>query len=66
MKEALLLESMTSEILDLWGFPLCSEHCKFNVDSKNGKEMSQKIDGFSDNLTAIGNCKFCLVLGEYS
>ena len=60
------MESITSEILDLWGFPLCSQHCKFNADSKNGREMSQKIDGFSDNLTGIGNYKFSLVLGEYS
>ena len=59
------MESVTSKILDLWG-SFFSEHCKFNLDSKNAKKISQKIHGFLDNLIWIGYGKFSLLLGEYS
>ena len=59
------MESITSELLDLWG-SFFSEHWKFNVGCKKAKKMQQKIDGFIDNLIWIGNVKFSLLLREYS
>ena len=43
-----------------------SEHWKFNVDSKIGKKVPQKINDFLDNLIWIGNVKCSLLLREYS
>ena len=43
-----------------------SEHWKFNVNSKNAKELQQKLYGFLDNLIWIGNGKLSLLLREYS
>ena len=42
-KWAHFLDSITSEILDLWGFFFFSEHGKFNLDSKNGKKVQQNF-----------------------
>ena len=42
------------------------EHGKFNVESKNGKKIQQNICGFSDNLIALGKCKFYKMLWKYS
>ena len=42
-----------------------TKHGKFNVDSKNGKKMSQNIYGFPDNLNSIGKFKFCVLLRKY-
>ena len=58
------MESITSELLDLWG-SFFAEHWKFNVDCKNAKKMQQKIYGFIDNLISIGNVKFSVLLREY-
>ena len=65
------MESITSEILDLWGLFFFSEHWKFNVDSKNAKKKTkkkkqQKIYGFLDKLIWIGKGKFSRLLREYS
>ena len=42
------------------------KHWKFNFDVKNATKMQQKIDGFLDNLALFGNCKFSLLIREYS
>ena len=43
-----------------------SKHWKFIVDFKNAKKMWEKIFGFSDSLIYVGNCKFSLLIREYS
>ena len=57
------MDSITSEIDDLWG-AFFSQHHKFNVDSKNGKKMPQNVSPFPDKLIWIGKCKFSLLLQE--
>ena len=44
----------------------CSHQCKFNIDSKNAREMLQKHYGCLDSFIWIGNYKFSLLLREYS
>ena len=41
------------------------ERWKFHVDTKNAKNISQKVHGFLDKLIWIGNAKFSLLLREY-
>ena len=47
-----------------------SEHWKVHVDIENAKKkkkkVHQKVYGFSDNFSSIGNGKFSLLLRKYS
>ena len=65
-KQAHLLESATSEILELSGsfffFKTLEIYCKFQKCKKNG----EKIYGFLDSLIYVGNGKFSLLIREYS
>ena len=42
------------------------EDWKLNVDSKIAKNIPEKIYDCLDNLIWIGNCKFSVLLREYS
>ena len=42
------------------------KHWKFNSYSKNAKKIPEKVDMFLDNLALFGNCKFSLLIREYS
>ena len=42
------------------------EHQKFHVDFKNLNKITSKGFGFLDHLILIGNCKFSLLLRQYS
>ena len=67
------MESITSEILDLWGSffflqNIVDSRVDYNVDSKNAKKKTkpqQNIFGFLDNCIWIGNGKLSLLLQEY-
>ena len=41
------------------------ERWKFHVDTKNAKNIPQKVHGLLDKLIWIGNAKFSLLLREY-
>ena len=65
-KSTHLSESITSEILDLWGSFLFSDYWKFHLVTENAKKMQQKLYHFLYNLIWFGNGKFSLLQGEYS
>ena len=71
-KYAHLSESITSEILGLWGsffFKKLEISCRFQKYKKNQKKttnMPQKISAFLDNLIWIDNGKFSQLIREYS
>ena len=64
------MESITSEILDLWGrifyFRTLESSCRYRKCQKKKKKTAPKSFGFSDNFSWIGNGKFSLLLRKYS
>ena len=65
------MESISSEILDLWAsffLKTLEVWCRweFNEDTKNVEKVQQEINDFLDNLIRIGNGIFSLLLREYS
>ena len=67
LKQAHVSESITSEILELWGSFFFQNIGNLILISKmQKKKMQQKIDAFWDNSALFGNGKFPLLIWEYS
>ena len=65
------MESISSEILDLWAsffLRTLEVECRweFNIDTQKVEKVQQEINDFLGNLIWIGNGIFSLLLREYS
>ena len=61
-----VLESLISEIQNLWGSSFFSKYSKFNLDFENVVKNWEKVFSFSGNRTWIGIVKLSLLRTGYS